>query len=222
MAVYVHMFRGSDVTVLVPTIPGREDYLQRALASIKTQQIQPGAVEIVCDEERHGAWWARNQGLKKITSEWVAFLDDDDELLAAHLKVLLRAANKTGADLIFTYAEFVGRPDPLAVWVAGRLIPEPIHVPWSSECELSLRRQGNFIPVTYLVRTALVRQVGGFPQPYTFDAPNSRDCEDYGLLLRLLDAGARFHHVTGVRTWRYHVHGANTGGRGTDRLHELA
>ena len=41
------------------------------------------------------------------------------------------------------------------------------------------------------------------------------------VLLRLLDAGYKFHHVCGVRTWRYHFHDANIGGRGIDRMHEL-
>lgn len=216
------MFRGSDVTVLVPTIPGREALLARALASVDAQQVRPGAVVVEVDSDRRGAWAARNAGLARVETEWVAWLDDDDEFLPNHLRVLLRAANRSGADLIFSYAEFIGGRDPLACWVGGRLIPEPINVPWAADCEASLRRHGNFIPVTYMVKTDLVRQVGGFPQPYSFDAPASRDCEDYGLLLRLLDAGIRFHHVTGVRTWRYHIHGANTGGRGMDRLHELA
>jgi hypothetical protein len=103
----------------------------------------------------------------------------------------------------------------------GALMPMPLNVPFGPEQEYSLRVRGNFIPVTYLVRTEAVRAVGGFPAPYEFNAAQSRDCEDYGLLLHLLDAGYKFHHVCGVRTWRYIYHGANVGGRGVDRMHEL-
>lgn len=230
---------GSDVTVVIPTIPGREALLRRAVASIEAQIKKPGAVVIQMDTERHGAHWARNEALKRVETEWVAWLDDDDELLPNHLLVLTRGAHKfPAADMIFTYPEFVGGRDPLACVRTSAnyatrdrpaldsgdekwIIPEPVNVPFDDEARYSLRTYGNFIPVTYMVRAQLVRDVGGFPAPYTFEAAFSGDCEDYGLLLRLLDAGARFHHVPGVRTWRYYYHETNTGGRGADRLHEL-
>jgi glycosyltransferase involved in cell wall biosynthesis len=215
------VIRGSDVTVVIPTIEGREELLERALYSVAAQQVQPADVVVECDRDRHGAHWARNEALKHVKTDWVCWLDDDDELLPNHIKVLVRGANKSRADLVFSYAEFVGGRDPLACVQHGRLIAEPINVPWTDECAYWIRRKGNFIPVTYLVRTNAVRAVGGFPAPYTFSAINSRDCEDYGLLLRLLDADYKFYHCTGVRTWRYHYHGENTGGRGSDRLHEL-
>jgi glycosyltransferase involved in cell wall biosynthesis len=164
------VIRGSDVTVVIPTIPGRGVLLDRALRSVRAQQMEPGDVVIEVDKDRHGADWARNEAIKRVRTAWIAFLDDDDEFKPNHIKVLVRGANKSHADLIFTYAEFVGGRDPLAC----------------------------------------------------IQAMNSRDCEDYGLLLRLLDAGYKFHHVTGVRTWIYNFHDANTGGRGADRLHELS
>jgi hypothetical protein len=152
----------------------------------------------------------------------VAWPDDDDELKPNHIKVLVRAANKSGADLVFSYAEFVGGRDPLACLDDNRkLVPEPIDVPFGPIQEHSLRTHGNFIPVTYMVKTEFVRRVGGFPEPYSFEAKNSGDCEDYGLLLRLLDAGAKFYHACGVRTWVYHYHEGNLGGRGVNRMHEL-
>ena len=215
------MIRGSDVTVVIPTIAGREELLKRALDSVAAQQVKPLDVIVVEDKNRRGAHVARNMALKTVTTEWTAWLDDDDELLPNHIRVLVRGANKSRADMVFTYAEFVGGRDPLAVVRAGGISAEPINVPWNREAEISLREYGNFIPVTYMVKTAAVRAVGGFPAPYTFDAKNSRDCEDYGLLLKLLDAGFTFHHICGVRTWRYFFHDANTGGRGTDRMHEL-
>src|SRR6266702_2525747 len=189
------MIRGSDVTVVIPTIKGREHLLKRALASVEGQQVTPAAVEVHTDYHRRGAHFARNEAIKNVKTDWIAFLDDDDE--------------------------FVGGRDPLACVQHGRLVPEPINVPFGIEQEYWLRKHGNFIPVTYLVRTAAVRAVGGFPAPYSFDAAWSRDCDDFGLQLRLLDAGYTFHHVTGVRSWRYHFHEANLGGRGVERMHEL-
>jgi len=235
-------YRGADVSVVIPTIPGREDLLIRAIDSVKAQIKPPGAVILENDIDRHGAHWARNSALQRVDTHWVAWLADDDEFLPNHLMVLLRGAHRAQIqgvppDMVFTYAEFVGGRDPLGCVRSSReyatanvpalpsgnkwIIPEPINVPWDAESRHSLRTFGNFIPVTYMVRTQLVRDVGGFPAPYSFEAAFSGDCEDYGLLLRMLDAGARFHHVPGVRTWRYHYHDTNTGGRGADRLHEL-
>jgi len=215
------VIRGSDVTVVIPTIPGREDLYRRAVDSVRTQDVHPGFVQAQLDVDRRGAAWARNQALGSVETDWVAWLDDDDELKPNHVKVLVRGANASGADLVYTYAEFRGGRDPLAQSHGGVLVPEPVDLPFDAEAEWSLRRWGNFIPVTYMVRTELVRRVGGFPEPYGFEASVSRDCEDYGLLLRLLDAGARFHHVPGVRTWVYHYHEGNLGGRGVNRMHEL-
>lgn len=209
------MIRASNVTVVVPTIEGREQLLDRALASVVEQQTPPGRVIVQLDKQRRGATWCRNQALEHVDTEWIAWLDDDDQFLPNHLKVCVRAANATRADLVFTYPEIVGGTDPLAcVTDNGVLMPEPIHIPFGPMQKLGLRKFGNFIPVTYLVKTEMVRRAGGFPEPYTFEANVSRDCEDYGLLLRMLDLGAKFHHVCGIRTWRYHFHDANVGGRG--------
>lgn len=218
------MIRGSDVTVVVPTIEGREHLLDRALASVVRQQVRPGHIVVQLDHERQGAAACRNLALTHVDTDWVAWLDDDDELLPNHLKVLVKAANThSDVDLIFTYPEVVGGRDPLGcVDDHGAWVAEPLHVPFGPAQKVALRRYGNFIPVTYLVRADLVRQVGGFPEPYSMpEVRVSADCEDYLLLLKLLDAKAKFHHVCGVRTWRYHLHEGNLGGRGLNRMHEL-
>lgn len=211
------MLKSSDVTVVIPTIPGREDLLRRAVKSISDQQAHPGNVIAQLDLDRHGAHWARNEALKLVETPWVAWLDDDDILLPNHLRVLVRGANRApDADLVFTYPEFVGGRDPLAVWIDGQVVPEPINVPWDYRCELSMRKHGNFIPVTHMVKTDLVRSVGGFPEPNSMPEVHngSQDCEDALLLIKLLDVGAKFHHVCGVRTWVYNFHSENTGGKG--------
>jgi hypothetical protein len=217
------MVKGSDVTMIIPTIPGREELLDHALRSIVTQQVKPGAVVVKCDVERQGAYWARNEAIKEVKTDWIGTLDDDDILLPNHIKVLVRGLNRTPEpDMCFSYARFVGGRDPLACIIGQRLIPEPINVPWDNLAHFSFRRYGNFIPCCYLLRTELVRQVGGFPAPYSMpEVTNGGECEDYLLLIKMLDAGARFHHVCGVRTWEYRFHDTNTGGRGRDRMHEL-
>jgi hypothetical protein len=222
------MIRASDVTVLIPTIPGRETLLELALDSVRNQQAPPGDIVVQLDTEREGAATTRNKALERVTTDWVAFLDDDDEFKPNHLRVLVKAANRTGADMVFSYPEIIGGRDPLACCDDnGKLVAEPINIPFGPKQALWLRRVGNFVPVTYLVRTATIRKAGGFPQPYSMRVPFSGECEDYLALIRMLDAGARFYHACGIKTWRYSIRPAesgakgNTGGRGADRLHEL-
>jgi glycosyltransferase involved in cell wall biosynthesis len=201
-----------EVTVVIPTIAGRRVLLERALASVWAQDCPPAAVVIVYDRDRRGAWWARNQGAAMARTEWIAWLDDDDELLPHHLHALAEAGEESGAGLVYGYPDFVGGPDPLAVCDdQGGLVPSPLHVPFGPRQAQWLRRVGQFIPVTYLVRTALVHQVGGMPQPFSVEWPQAN--EDHGFLIRLLDHAVRFHNAETV-SWRYHFHAANTGGRG--------
>lgn len=245
------LVRASDITVVIPTIPGREELLDRAVRSVERQPHGPRSVVVVTDTERRGAAWARNYGIQLVTengedrkgllSPWIAWLDDDDEMLENHLAVLARGASKTGADAVFTYPWFRGTDsegrvdhDPLACCWRGELVAAPVDVPFGpdQQAHLDSRKgaycphcrylRGNFLPCCYLVRTEVIRDAGGFPEPYSMpEVGTSGECEDYLALLSMLDAGARFYRVTGIRTWVYNYHGANTGGRGAVRMHEL-
>jgi glycosyltransferase involved in cell wall biosynthesis len=204
----------SDITVVTPTIPGREDLLARAVASVDAQLLPPARHIVVIDSRQRGAAWARNRGLEQVETTWVAWLDDDDTLDPDHLQVLHAAVSRETPppDLAYTYPRFVDDRggevrDPLATVHHGQLVAEPVGVPFGAEQSAWLHRMGNFIPITYLVRASLVRQVGGFPQS---GGPGRE--EDYQLLVNLLDAGAHFFHVTDRRTWTYHLTGRNTGG----------
>lgn len=216
------MFKSQDCTVVIPTIEGREELVTRAIKSVQNQTNSVADIIVVPDHERKGAAWARNFGLNKVQTPITFWLDDDDEFLPNHVKILLRGLNKPRIDLSFSYPEFIGGRDPLACLNNfGKLIKTPINLPFGSMQEMSLRRLGNFIPVTYAVKTEIAQRVGGMPEPYAFWTANSNDCEDYLFLIKLLDAGAKFYHVCGVRTWRYYYHDGNIGGRGVNRMHEM-
>jgi len=203
-----------DVTVVIPTHPGRDPaMLQQAVHSATTQDEPPEAVIAVFDKERRGAAWTRNEALKSVRTHWVAFLDSDDWLYPQHLRVLLDAAQQSGADLVYPYFDTDG-PDVLCTSQYGKIV-SPEGVPFGPEQERWLRHRGGFIPITHLCRADRVKKAGGFPAQGKFAVPEgnvSGDCEDYGMLIRLLDRGARFHHVA-ERTWFYRQHGDNTGGR---------
>jgi glycosyltransferase involved in cell wall biosynthesis len=186
------------IAVVVPTIPGRANHLGTALQSVAFQSRQPDVVVVEFDTFREGAAAARNQALRRIGDcAWVAWLDDDDWFLPWHLEELERAARESGADVIYPYFTTRGAGDPLG-WRGSP--------PDSSEL-----RVHNFIPITYMARVTMIREVGGFPEP--FSETWRRPHEDWGLLVRLLDAGARFHHLD-RETWVWHFHREQTGGLG--------
>jgi len=211
------MFR-RDVTVVIPTHPGRDPaLLVQAFASATGQQHQPSAIVVQVDSERRGAAWARNEALKAVRTHWVAFLDSDDRLYPQHLRVLLDAAQASGADLVYPYFDTDG-PDVLATSRFGRVV-SPEGVPFGDEQRDWLFHRGGFIPVTHLCRVDRIKRAGGFPAQGRFKVEPgnvSGDCEDFGLLLALLNRGARFHHHP-ERTWFYRQHGDNTGGRRAGR-----
>lgn len=195
----------------MPTIPVRKEMLGRALLSVHTQTRKPDEIIVRVDTKGQGAAVTRNACWQAATSDYVAFLDDDDEWLPDHLERCLAALEAAKATLAYPWFQLVGwaeatpeRPDPLATMQNGQLV-HPLGVPFGPEQEQHYRKYA-FIPITCVVkRTALV-QTGGFPVPGSEDWP-MEDCEDWGGWLRLLDVGAKFVHVP-HRTWRCHLNDA--------------
>lgn len=205
-----------SVAVAIPTIPGREAMLERALASVRAQRRRPDQVVVERDSLRTGADQARNRALERVTTDVVAWLDDDDEMKPNHLMACMRVMEQSRErpDLVYPAPVVRGGEDPTAVSVQGQWVA-PWGVRFGSEQEAHLRRFGSFIPMTHVVRADLVRVVGGFRpgNEVTTEGVGRRyrgEDEDY--LVRLLDAGARFEHLN-ARTWVWNVHGGNTAGR---------
>jgi glycosyltransferase involved in cell wall biosynthesis len=204
-----------SVAVVVPTIPGREAELARALASVRAQTRKPDQVVVERDSLRTGAWEARNRALARVTADVVAWLDDDDELKPNHLRACMRVMEQSPErpDLVYP-APVVRGTDPTAVSVQG-VWRSPWGVRFGPEQAAHIRRAASFIPMTHVVRTAAVRAVGGFRAGYEVDTEGigrryRGEDEDY--LIRLLDAGAVFEHLD-ARTWIWHRDGPRTAGR---------
>lgn len=191
-----------DVSVCIPTIPPRAHLLRRAVGSVYRQTMQPTVVHIALDTERLGAPANRTRALAMATTEWVAFLDDDDEFEPQHLQRCLQHAADTGADVVYPWFTVVGGTDPLG-W-EGR--------PFDAA---ALRRGPNYIPITVLVRRELAMATGGFVDSRDKARIGSTTpwatCEDWAFWLALLDLGATFSHLP-ERTWKWHHHGSNTSG----------
>ena len=188
------------VTVVIPSIPPRvRTILPRAMDSVFRQERQVDGISLAIDHDHEGAAVTRNRALKGVTTEWTAFLDDDDTLRPGHIGSLLEAAEASGADLVYPWFTVPSGFDP---W------PEREGQPFNRE----LLKTMNYIPVTVLARTKLLHEVGGFRPK----GPPENPCDDWGCWDALLEAGAKFHHLN-KRTWFWMWHswyGGNTSGRG--------
>lgn len=205
------------VAVVIPTIPGREAMLKLALESVRAQRRRPDQVVVERDSLRTGVDQARNRALERVTTDVVAWLDDDDLIKENHLmacmRVLEQSPNKP--DLVYPAPVMRGGKDPTAVSVQGQWV-SPWGVRFGPEQEAHLRRFGSFIPMTHLVRTEKVREIGGFrpgQEVMTERVGRRYRGEDEDYLVRLLDAGATFEHLP-AKTWIWNVHGSHTAGRG--------
>lgn len=187
----------TGVTLVVPTIPPRASMLARAVRSAVEQTRPPEFIFVVTDIEGEGAPATRTRGLEQVTTEWTAFLDDDDELLPQHLEKLHDCALRTGADMVFPWFVVHGGTDPF---------PQHFGRQWN-------RSDPHQTTITFLVRTELARKVGGFLDPEDgTDSLGNRAGEDFRFVCRLSEAGARIVHLP-ERTWIYHHWIGNLSGR---------
>ncbi len=154
-----------DISVVTPTVPGRERLLEQCRASVAAVGLKH---LVGLDLERRGPAAVRNELAAAVDTDWLLCLDDDDLLLSHYLEVVKPELDH--ADVVYTSWYLTGAPDP-----------QPLDV-----FDPAVLRIQNFIPVTAAVRTDMFRAVGGFR-----DVP----LEDHDLWLRLLDAGARFTYV---------------------------
>jgi hypothetical protein len=206
----------NDVTVVIPSIPPRRRLLRRALQSVEAQTRPADAVIVEMDSTHAGAGPTRTAGLRKVETEWTAFLDDDDYWYPQHLQRLLETAEETGADLVYPWYDVKtpgdGRSkDPLACFEGKPWDPEHPHL----------------FPISALVRTRFTEQAAFPPVPKPVIGPhglpeNPDFCgDDWPFWCQVFEAGPKVYHLN-ERTWVYWHHGfsrrgnpvGNTSGRG--------
>ena len=139
------------VTVEVVVVDdASDDGTGDVLAEIDDQRLR-----VVRRRERGRLAAARNSGIGAASGRWVAFLDDDDLWSPDKLRLQLAAVEGSGAG--FAYGGAVTVDDDL----------EPLHL-WRQPEPKELLRELlalNVLPAgasNVLVRTALVRELGGF------------------------------------------------------------
>jgi len=217
------------VSVVVRT-KDRPELLRRALASLAAQTRLPDEVVVVNDGGADvadelsrfadrlalvalnfpagvGRTRAAQAGLEAASGRFVGFLDDDDELLPAHLEALLATADRNGARVVCGDVECLEQSSD------GTLR----RTVFGSPPDLVRLRFENTIPlIALLMERDAALAAGGF-------APEMPYFEDWDLLLRLA-ARETLAHCPQV-TARYHVapaRGSGGGLTGADRWSALA
>lgn len=193
----------ADVTVVMPAL-NREALIARALASVAAQELPPREVivvddgstdrtaevarragaHVICMPERSGSGPARNAGIAAATTEWVAFLDSDDEWWPQHLRRALKHAGPhamVAMAAVATSGRWQGSPDP----GARRIGPVDMLVP-----------SALVVTSGTVVRRRVLTEAGGF-------RPLAR-AQDLDLWLRVLERGSGV--TVGEATVTYHEH----------------
>lgn len=180
------------VTVVTPFHDQRRTngMLERAAASVRAQTVP---VEHILAEDIHhmGAAITRAHGLALVETEWVAFLDSDDEMDPDHIEQLLACAEQTGADYVYPWFRVRGGTDPFPMFFGK---------PFDPACP-------NSTTITILVRTELAKTVGFVRDPAT-----QASGEDFLFTKGCIATGAKIVHLP-RRSWTWHHHGGgNTSG----------
>ncbi len=179
------------ITVIIPTY-NRYTLLKRAISSIYAQTYPPKEIIVVDDgsidntqqitedfpdiiyiyQENKGVSSARNVGIKVAKSEWIAFLDSDDEWDEKKLEKQVNF-HKSNPDILMSYTaeQWVRNGKIIKIPKKYRKIGKDIFLENLSYC--------NIAPSSVVVHKKLFESVG------TFDE-SLRVCEDYDLWLRVL------------------------------------
>lgn len=173
-----------DVTVVVATfgdLAWAELARTRALPSARALGVP------VWHEHGETLHDARNQALDAVDSEFVCFLDADDQLERGYFDAMAEGT----ADVRAPEVRYMigSTPQPQRVMrVAGH-----IH---SGRCTGECLPYGNWIVIGAVARTTLIREVGGFRDFPVY--------EDWDLWVRCWQHGATFEQIEGA-VYRAHV-----------------
>ncbi len=208
------------VTVVVPTCR-RPEMLGRALASVLAQTYRnlevivasdnapgsacdiatsevvarcaggDGRVRLVHTAGGVGAGAARNLACRQAGGEYLAFLDDDDEFLPDKVQTQLRYMRE--ADLDMSWQDVAWYDE------RGRLVEPRVLDPCPDFSREGLLRAHVLTPISptsiYMLRRSLFERTEGFGEVATG--------QDWWLMLRCIEAGARIGYMPGVHVRQY-------------------
>ena len=204
------MSRSINVSVVVP-LYNKEKHIQRAIKSVLAQTYQAFELIIVDDgstddsfeavsditdpririvrQENRGVSVTRNRGISESKSDWIAFLDADDEWLPGKLELQISLLDNYQAD--FTSCNYINideqtrEIETIKNFSPSGVIPSGILLFGSQIDELFLKNQ-SFITIPSVVcRKDLFQKFGDFNV-------DLRNAEDKELYWRFILANTKF------------------------------
>jgi glycosyltransferase involved in cell wall biosynthesis len=179
-----------QISVVIPTY-NRYEFLKRALASVFAQTYKPYEVIVVDDgstdntsniqkdfptikyiyQKNSGVSSARNTGIKNCASEWIAFLDSDDEWHPDKLREQVEF-HKKNPDILMSYTDEKWIRDAKEVKVPKKYKKYTGYIfeNFLSHCIIA--------PSASMIHKKLFDKIGVFDE--TLEV-----CEDYDLWLRI-------------------------------------
>ena len=136
---------GPSVAVIIPSIPSRGGYLAEAIASVHRQTYPVRDLVIAFDHDKEGASATRNRGVRAALAakpDYVAYLDDDDFVLAHHIEHLVNCAQEHDAGLVWSWMEVLGGTVPWPEYQGRPYDPDAPHV----------------VAITHLIRADLLAE----------------------------------------------------------------
>src|SRR5208283_4190236 len=143
-----------------------EPLIARATDSARNQSVLPAHIRQLHDPAGSDLSWVRNQAALESDSEWLIFLDADDELSPDYIRAMLEAEGD------------IRQPSTLGVHPDGHEDDYPVLIPPHPGGFLV----GNHLVIGCMVRRSLFTYVGGFRE-------GMLSLEDWDLFIRMRLAG---------------------------------
>ncbi|OMD55605.1 hypothetical protein BSK51_00130 [Paenibacillus odorifer] len=196
------------ISIVVPVYNVAPKWLELAIESVKNQiypfwemcivddcstnadtgryldSIKDPRIKIVKLDENSGISNASNKAVSIGSGEYIALLDNDDEIAPHALFEVVKAINEHNADILYS--------DEDKVDMHGNK-KNPLHKPdWSPDLLRSQMYIGHFL----VFRRKLFNEVGGFRTEFN-------GSQDYDLVLRMSEIADKIHHIPKVLySWR--------------------
>ncbi|MBL7215321.1 MAG: glycosyltransferase family 2 protein [Phycisphaerae bacterium] len=174
----------ATVDIVIP-LYNKQTTIERAIESIIKQTYQDWHLIIVDDgstdnsfqvakqftdpritfiqQENRGPGAARNEGLNKASSEYIAFLDADDQWYPGYLENGLKAIRNSDVSFVGTfYEEWPEQIDMAGYWEERGLRPGVYELDRRTPLRNALYKIFFFHVGNTLVRTKIAKQYGGF------------------------------------------------------------
>lgn len=191
---------GPLISVIMPVYNADRRVLEKAINSIVGQEYRnwelciaddasdnPGTLKVLSDltdkrvklrtlKENRNISGATNAAAELATGKYLAFVDNDDELMETALSEVALAIKDTGADFLYTDEDFIKTDDHLD------------HPHFKSDYNPDLLLSHNYVTHLLVLERALFGEIGGLRSE--FDG-----AQDYDLVLRAVEKARTIVHI---------------------------